>query len=407
MRSIIYFLSVIILFLLYTDSIYNIKIKKNNPPLKDSLKVSENSLWSVRTADSFIYRHLDFNINYENKKGWNYEQGLMLQSLCQLYLKTNDERYFNYIIKNLERYIDNDGTIKTYVFSKFRLDDIAPGKVLLDVYKSTGKEKYKIAADTLRKQLKFQPRNSKGGFWHKEIYPYQMWLDGLYMAEPFYAKYAKMFNEELDFNDVANQFILSYKYMHDTATGLLYHGWDESKKQKWANLETGDSPEFWGRGMGWYEMALVDVLDFFPKENQKRKELINILQKTCESLLKYRDKKSGVWYQVLNKGNKEGNYLEASCSCMFTYAFAKGANKGYLDKKYYKIAEDSYKGILKNFIQVNDEGLVNILHTCSGAGLGGNPYRSGSFEYYINEPQRINDFKAIGPFILASIELNR
>ncbi len=373
----------------------------------DSLLVSKDALWSIRMANSFIFRHPDYNINYDDKDEWNYEEGLMLQSLYKLFLKTNDNKYYNYIIKNLDRYLTDDGTIKTYVFSKFRLDDITPGIVILDIYKKTGQEKYKIAADTLRKQLRLQPRTKEGGFWHKEIYPHQMWLDGLFMAEPFYAKYAEMFNETSDFNDIANQFTLVYKHTRDPKTGLLYHGWDESKEQKWADPKTGVSPNFWGRGMGWYEMALVDVLDFFPKDNPKRKELINILQETCKALLKYKDEKTGLWYQVLDKGDKDGNYLEASGSCMFVYAFAKGTNKGYLNKKYYKIAEDSYNSIINNFIKVDNNGLVNILHTCMGAGLGGNPYRDGSFDYYISVPQRTNDFKTVGPFILSSIELNK
>ena len=385
-----------------------IKEKSNFSNKKaDSILISGNAKWSVRMANSFIYRHPDFNINYDEKSGWNYEQGLMLQALYKLFLKTGDSKYYNYIVKNLNRYVTNDGTIKTYVFSKFRLDDITPGVALLDIYTKTGEEKYKIAADTLRKQLSLQPRTKEGGFWHKEIYTNQMWLDGLFMAEPFYAKYAKMFDETSDFNDIAKQFILIYKHTRDPKTGLLYHGWDESKEQKWADPKTGTSPNFWGRAMGWYEMALVDVLDFFPKNNPKIKELINILKETCNALINFRDEKTGLWYQVLDKRSKDGNYLEASGSCMFVYAFAKGAGKGYLDKKYYKIAEVSYKEIIKNFIKVGDNGEVNILHTCMGAGLGGNPYRDGSFEYYVNVPRRTNDFKAIGPFILASLQLNK
>jgi unsaturated rhamnogalacturonyl hydrolase len=382
-------------------------IKKDDKSGSDSTVVAKSEPWSVRMADSFIFRHPDYKINYDEKNGWDYEQGLMLQSLYKLYLKTKDKKYYNYIINNLKNFIEDNGKIKTYNFSKFRLDDIAPGVALLDIYKVSGEEKYKIAADTLRKQLKFQPRTEEGGFWHKEIYPHQMWLDGLFMAEPFYARYAKMFNEVSGFDDIAKQFILIYKHTRDPKTGLLYHGWDESKEQKWANLKTGVSQNFWGRGMGWYEMALVDVLDFLPKDHPERKELINILQKTCEDLLKFREKNTGVWYQVLDRGNKDGNYLEASGSCMFVYAFAKGANKGYLDKKFSKIAKNSYIGLINNFIKVDDKGLVNILHTCMGAGLGGNPYRDGSYEYYINVPQRTNDFKAVGPFILASIELNK
>ena len=406
--AILFFTSVsFIALLFFPESTSHLKKDSQSDANRTTLLVAKDAAWSVRMANSFIHRHPDYNINYDEKDEWNYEEGLMLQSLYKLFLKTGDSAYYKYIIKNLDRYLTNEGAIKTYVFSQFRLDDITPGVALLDIYKSTGEEKYKTAADTLRKQLKLQPRTKEGGFWHKEIYPNQMWLDGLFMAEPFYAKYAEMFNEKSDFNDIADQFTLIFKHTRDPKTGLLYHAWDAGREQKWADPKTGVSPNFWGRAMGWYEMALVDVLDFIPNDNPEREKLINILRETCSALLKYRDEKTGVWYQVLDKGKKDGNYLEASGSCMFVYAFAKGANKGYLGKEYFSIAENSYKGIIKNFIKVDDNGLVNIMHTCMSAGLGGNPYRDGSFEYYVNVPQRTNDFKAVGPFILSSIELNK
>ena len=361
--------------------------------------------WSVRMSDSFLYRHPDYYVSNKGEQKWHYEQGLMLEALHQMWLSTGDQKYFDFIINNLNHYVEKDGRIKTYHFDKFRLDDVAPGRALLYAYKKTNDPKFKAAADTLRKQLSEQPRIKHGGFWHKEIYPHQMWLDGLYMAEPFYADYAKTFNEPKDYDDIINQFVLIEEHTRDPKTGLLYHGWDASKQQKWADPKTGDSPAFWGRAMGWYVMGLVDVLDYVPKDHPGRQKLIDILKRTSKALLNFRDENSKVWYQVLDQGNRKGNYLEASASCMFTYAFAKGARKGYLPQKYLTAAKESFKGILKNFIKVDPNGLVSLLHTCSGAGLGGKPYRDGSFSYYIGVPQATNDFKGMGPFIMAALQL--
>jgi unsaturated rhamnogalacturonyl hydrolase len=234
-----------------------------------------------------------------------------------------------------------------------------------------------------------------------------MWLDGLFMAEPFYAWYAKSFKEPDAFEDIVNQFVFIAKHTRDPKTGLLYHGWDESKQQRWANPETGCSPNFWGRAVGWYEIAIVDVLDFLPKNHPRRHELISILRDVSAATLKFRDGKTNLWYQVLDQGKREGNYLEASASCMLTYAFAKGAQKGYLDKNYLTAARESFEGINKYLISVDAKGFIDLLHTCQGAGLGGNPYRDGSYEYYIGERQRTNDMKGYGPLLLAAIELEK
>ena len=234
-----------------------------------------------------------------------------------------------------------------------------------------------------------------------------MWLDGLYMAEPFYAEYAKMFHEPADFDDIANQFIWMEQHSRDSKTGLLYHAWDESKQMPWADKQTGCSSYFWGRAIGWYAWALVDVLDYLPQDHAKRKELIAIFQRLSKTLLQFREPQSKLWYQIVDQGNRTGNYLESSASCMFVYAFAKGANKGYLDKKYLTAARESFKGILDSMVTVDEKGIVSLHHACQGAGLGGNPYRYGSYEYYIGEKQRTNDFKAIGPFILAALELKK
>ncbi len=376
--------------------------KSNNHKNNSSITSSD---WPVLLCNTVIAYYPKLAV-YSNKKiSWNYELGVVLNAMWHVWKKTGNPEYYNYIKKNIDYFVQDNGTIKTYDLKKFRLDDIAPGRVVLDLYKKTGDEKYKAAAELLRKQLSEQPRIKEGGFWHKEIYPHQMWLDGLYMAEPFYAKYANMFNEPKDYNDIAKQFTLMYKHALDPKTGLLYHGWDESKTQKWANPKTGDSPSFWGRAIGWYLMGLVDVLDYFPQNNPARKELVSILKKECGVLWKYRDKKTDLWYLIIDEPNKKGNYLEASASAMFCYVYAKGANKGYLNKKYFNYAQDVFNGIKNNLIKTGKNGLPELINTISSAGLGGKPYRDGSFEYYVSEPKRTNDFKGLGPLISASLQL--
>ncbi len=336
---------------------------------------------------------------------WEYEQGVVLKGIERLWLETGNVRYFNYFKKMIDLFVREDGTIRTYDLNEYNSDYIPPGRLLLTLFKETKQEKYKKAADLLRKQLTWQPRTKEGGFWHKLKYPYQMWCDGLYMTSPFYAEYSLMFNKTKDFDDIANQFIWAEKHFRDTQTGLLYHGWDESKNQKWANLQTGRSPEVWTRAMGWYAVGLTEVLDYLPKNHPKRSDLISILQRLAPVFTKYQDNDSGTWYQITDKGTWKGNYLEASGSCMIVFTLAKGVRKGYLDKKYLTVAKKGYTGILKIFITTDEIGTVHLINTCSGAGLGGVPYRSGTFDYYINEPLRTDDMKGIGVFIQADLEM--
>lgn len=374
-----------------------------------SRNVDATKPWSVRIADSFLERNPKV-VMYDptaTQQRWNYEHGLMLHSLQQLFKHTGDKKYQEYIKQNLDALISADGKISGYEMDEFNIDQVTPGRAVLYLFQITGEQKYKIAADTLRKQLTYHPRTKSNGFWHKKIYPYQMWLDGLYMGQPFYAEYSKLFQRKKDFDDIAHQFELMYEKGKDSKTGLLFHAWDESKEQKWANKETGQSPHFWGRAMGWYMMALVDVLDFFPKNHPKRKMLIEQVKTLGEVLIKFRDPKSKVWYQILDLPDRAPNYLEASASCMYTYAFSKGVNKGYLNKKFLKWAQESWEGIKNTFLVIDDKGLINLEKTVSVAGLGGKPYRDGSFEYYMSEKVRTNDFKGYGPFLLAAIELEK
>jgi unsaturated rhamnogalacturonyl hydrolase len=277
--------------------------------------------------------------------------------------------------------------------------------VLLVLYKVTGQDKYRKAATLLREQLKSQPRTSAGGFWQKKIYPSQGPLDGLYMGQPFYAEYAATFHENADFDDIARQFILMEPHARDAKTGLRYHGWDESKKQHWADLQRGLSPDFWGRELGWYAMALVDTLDYFPQHHPERNSLLGILKRLAIAIDRYQDRKSGLWHQVLDKDSAKGNYLEASASCMFVYALARAVDEGYLPASYFKVAQKGYQGVTKQFIETEANGQVNVRGTVSVAGLGGNPYRDGSYRYYLSEKVVTNDPIGVGAFLLASTEM--
>ncbi len=366
---------------------------------------SQKESWSRRMAHTAMTLWPDSITTNHKPAKWSYDQGVVLKGIEGVWRSTNDDKYLHYIQHIIDPFIGEDGSIRTYSLQSYKLDAINNGKILLFLYKVTGNKKYWDAATRLRDQLKTQPRTDDGGFWHKKIYPHQMWLDGLYMAEPFYAHYAALTHDSAAFNDVARQFILMEKHARDPKTGLLYHGWDASKQQRWANPVTGDSPNFWGRAMGWYAMALVDVLDYFPKHQAKRDTLISILNRLAVAVSKVQDPKTGLWWEVLDKPNKKGNYHEASASCMFVYALAKGVRKGYLPDKFMQTAKKGYNGILKNLIKVDPDGQVNLTGTVTVGGLGGHPYRDGSYEYYISEPVKTNDPKGVGAFIMAANQM--
>jgi len=306
--------------------------------------------------------------------------------------------------------INEDGSINTYKLNNYNLDMIKSGDVTLYLYQKTKEPRFRMAMDTLHRQLEGQPTTSEGGYWHKKRYPYQMWLDGVYMAEPFHAKYGNNFMDgeaaKKTLDKIVLQFDLIEKYNRDPESGLYYHGWDESREQRWADKETGLSQNLWSRGMGWYGMALVDIIELLPEDHPGRERILGYLNRYAEAIIKYQDK-TGAWWQVLNLPDREGNYLEATGTSMFTYTLAKGANNGYISKDYLENAQKGFDGILKQFISIEDNGIVNLNKCCGVAGLGGNPYRDGSFEYYVNEIIRSNDPKGTGPFILAALELNK
>jgi len=364
--------------------------------------------WSVRMAESVMIRNPEsWMIDFRQKPKWEYTQGLVLKAILQVWEAYRDTVLYTYVDSYYEKFIQEDGTILLYKKDDYNIDRINPGKPLFKLYQESSKEKYRKAIFLLRDQMRTHPRTNEGGFWHKKIYPHQMWLDGLYMGAPFLAQFAQTFDEPELFDDVANQFIWMEKHARDQQTGLLYHGWDESHEQKWADATTGRSPNFWGRSIGWFMMGLVDALDFFPIDHPKRDEMLSILRRISAAIINYQDKDTGVWYQVVDKGSKTGNYLESSASCMFVYALLKAVRKEYINSQFLEHGKTGYQGIHQQFIVSDDKGLVTITGACSVGGLGGNPYRDGSYEYYISEPIRDNDPKAVGSFILASLAFER
>jgi len=375
-------------------------------PFVEAKPKTDYIAWSVRIADSEMKHNPElWMADFVKKPKWDYTQGLVAKAMIQVFDKTGDKRYFDYVKQFSDFFVNDNGEILTYNLSDYNIDRLNGGNFLFEMYEHTKEPKYLKAIRLLRKQFYTHPRVSEGAFWHKKIYPNQIWLDGLYMGCPFYARYAATFDEMRVFDDVINQFMVTDKHTLDPATGLNYHGWDESKTQKWANPVTGQSPNFWSRSMGWYMMAIVDVLDYLPINHKGRPELIRILNRLSSSIIKYQDKKTGMWYQVTNLPKRSGNYLESTGTAMFSYVLAKGVNNGYLPLKYLKPAQKAFDGMIKFSTQVNADGTTSIARACSVAGLGGDPYRDGSYAYYISEPIRNDDPKVIGPFIMAALEL--
>lgn len=365
---------------------------------------NQSRLWSRRMAEATLQRWPEGRFAPPEKQWrWNYELGTLLDGMDAVWYNSADTKYYDYIKRSVDPFIAQDGSIATYDASAHTLDNILLGRQLLLLYGVTQQKKYYEAATILRRQLADQPKNASGGFWHKQIYPNQMWLDGLYMAEPFLAEYAATFHEPQDFTEITRQFALMEKHARDPKTGLLFHGWDESKQQRWANPRTGTSANFWGRGMGWYMMALVDTLPYYPEGDPGRAQLLEILNRTAAAVVRYQDAGSGLWYQVLDKPGEKGNYFESSASCMFTYALAKGVRLGYLPAEYSAQAAAAWKGIQSHFLQTaNGEPTLN--GTVQVAGLGGPQHRDGSYKYYVSTPVVSNDPKGVGAFLLAASE---
>jgi unsaturated rhamnogalacturonyl hydrolase len=371
--------------------------------------------WSIKMADSEMARRGDrhFFGGSNPRARIDYTTSFFGTSLVKLADATGRQAYAEYGLKFGTSFVAPDGSIHTYKLEDYNIDYIPPGKVLLLAWERGNREPgLKQAIDTLYGQMRTHPRTSDGGFWHKLRYPNQMWLDGLFMASPFLAHYGKIFEEPAAFDEVAKQILLMDKHGYDAKTGLYYHAWDETRSRPWANKETGQSPNFWSRAIGWYAMSLVDSLDFFSPTHPEVERINEVLRKVADGIERWQDPKTGLWWQVTDQGSREGNYLEATASSMFVYSLAKGISRGYLPReKYLPTLLKGYEGILRDFIRHNPDNSITLTRCCEVAGLdytnSKGRARDGSFDYYVGEPIVDNDLKGIPAFILAGIELQQ
>ena len=325
-----------------------------------------------------------------------YHQGVFLSGMQKTYELCQDKKYYDYIKAWVDTKVREDGSI--YHMDRSQLDYIQPGVLLYPLYHNTKEEKYKKALDTLIQILKEFPKNEEGGFWHNGGCQNQMWLDGLFMGGPITAEYAARFQNRQLFDKVALQAKLMYQHNLDPQTGLLLHGWDESRQASWANRETGRSPEVWGRALGWYVTAMVDILDYLPASHPDYPVLLHILKELAPRIVRCQDAADGRWYQVVNKGNRPGNWLENSCSCLFVYAITKAVRKGYIDRKYWENAKKGYQGVIRS-IAVDENRNVRVGDVCIGTGIG-------DYDYYIKRPTGVNDLHGVGAFLIMCAEMN-
>ena len=327
---------------------------------------------------------------------FHYHQGVFLSGMEKCWRETGKIKYYNYIKAWVDSHILEDGSITKCKTDE--LDDIQPGVLLYSLYEQTGDERYKKALYTLVPLLKSWRTNPSGGFWHKGHYPNQMWLDGLYMAGPITVQFAKTFGESEYADMMADQAFLMEKHTKDPVTGLLYHGWDETKEASWADPETGQAPEFWGRAIGWYPAALLEMFEYLPEEHKDKAKLLEILQDLLIALVKYQDPATGLWYQVIDKGDLPDNWLENSCTSLFVHAIAKAVRFGYLDSKYLAYAWKGYQGVIDT-LKFDEKGDVVIGNICIGTGIG-------DYAHYIARPTSENDLHGAGAFILMCVEMS-
>ncbi len=346
--------------------------------------------------------------NFKNYKDyWNYEDGCVLMGCVRLWQVTGDSKYRDFVINYLKGFIREDGTIVNYEEDKFNIDSINPGKVLFAAYEWTGEEKYRKAVEILMNQLRNQPRTRCGNFWHKKIYPNQIWLDGLYMAQPFYMSYETKLGKKENYNDIITQFKNVRKYLYDDQKGLYYHAYDEAREQFWADRTTGTSPNFWLRSMGWYLMALVDVMNEMDEVIfEQYKVLEELFREAVKGIIKYQDKESSLFYQVIDRADVKDNYLETSGSAMIGYAILKGCRLGALLKEKYQPIGEAVVDALTDRMIIEEDGAWKLTGICSVAGLGpaDNPRRDGSVAYYLSEPVVCDDHKGMGAYLMAVAE---
>ena len=344
---------------------------------------------------------------------WNYIDGCMIKAVLEMYYISKDKKYIDFADNYIDFFVNDDGEILGYDLEDYNSDNINEGKVLFDLYAITKKEKYRKALDLLYSQLKMHPRTNGGNFWHKKIYPNQIWLDGLYMVQPFYMEYEITLNGAKNYKDIFKQFENVNKLMKDSNSNLLFHGYDESREMFWADKETGLSKNFWTRSLGWYTMALVDTIEKFDEQFfHEYTTLQSYLKEIMDALLKVMDKSTNMFYQVTNMPEKQGNYTETSGTCAIAYSLMKGSRLGYLPEYYFDYGKSIFESIVENKLVIDENEFV-LKDICLVAGLGGMPgkgdykLRDGTYEYYISEPKVNNDAKGVAPFLFAFTELYR
>lgn len=391
----------------YTNYFLNGSLVLQNPPYKNY------SEWM--TASEMKRVPHSYLLDFAKTPKWSYVMGIEMESMLDTYNAYENKAIFDYLAEYPEKLINDKGEIASYDINDYNLDQIRTGRFIYRFNQLQPQAKNDIAIATLFKQLKKQPRTKEGVWFHKQVYHDQVWLDGIYMGQPFYTMVARQMLKKDNkvfkiYDDAVNQILSTDRRTYDAKTGLWRHAWDESHSMFWADKTTGQSQHTWGRAQGWFIMAIVEVLDVLPDNYPRRSELISLLKRVAGATVKYQDKTTGLWYDVMDVGAKgKGNYLEATCSSMFSYALLKGYRKGYLDKDMFEAGKKAYKGILDNLIRVNADSTISLTNCCSVSGLGpeSNPKRDGSFEYYISEPIRDNDAKGIAPFIWASLEMEQ
>ncbi|WP_233531933.1 glycoside hydrolase family 88/105 protein [Paenibacillus alkalitolerans] len=359
-----------------------------------SMKDTRNPLeWAEKACEALMAK---FEPEALPPDRFHYHQGVFLSGMEKCWRETGNRKYYDYLKRWVDSQILEDGSIKKY--KPDELDDIQPGVLLFNLYEQTGDERYKKALYTLVPLLKSWKTNPSGGFWHKEHYPNQMWLDGLYMAGPIAVQFAKTFGESEYFDMMTFQALLMEKHTKDPVTGLLYHGWDETKEASWADPVTGLAPEFWGRAIGWYPVALLEMFEHLPEDHKDKAKLVGILQDLLVSLVKYQDEATGLWYQVVDKGDRPDNWLENSCTSLYVHAIAKAVRFGYLDAKYLEYAWKGYQGVIDT-LTFDENGNVVIGNICIGTGIG-------DYAHYIARPTSENDLHGAGAFILMCVEMH-
>ena len=344
-------------------------------------------------------------IKHGEQSSWNYIDGCMIKASLELYHLKKDPRYLDFADRFIDYFVQEDGSILSYDPEEYNLDNVNAGKTLFDLYRLTRKEKYRKAIDTVYGQIKGQPRTSSGNFWHKLIYPNQVWLDGLYMAQPFYMQYELTYNDGKNCRDSFQQFLFVYEHMRDLRNHLYYHAYDDSRESFWCDPVTGLSDNFWLRALGWYAMALIDTIEIMPEQLSREKEQLHrIYKELIDAMLPYQDETTGMWYQVVNHGGIRPNYLETSGSAIFAYAIMKSVRLGLLEPSYYAYGKKAFDGICNTYLSEKD-GELQLGGICLVAGLGNKEMREGTFDYYMREPVVENDAKGVAPLVLAYVEV--